>query len=219
MNREELARHLDFTLLRPDTTADDVRRLCDDAVRLAVYAVCVPPSRVALAGHHLETSAVKVITVAGFPLGGEDSDTKRYQVEAAIDNGAQEIDVVMNVGWLKDGEDGLVLRELRDIAEAADQRPVKVILETGLLARDEILPACRLAVEAETQFVKTATGLVPRGATVADILLIREAVGPQFGVKAAGGIRDAATAIAMIEAGASRIGTSAASAVLSGLAA
>jgi deoxyribose-phosphate aldolase len=214
MNVRELASYIDFTLLRPEAAADDFRVLAEAARRWAVYAVCVPPSRVVLARHLLEDTTIKVCTVAGFPLGHNDADSKRFEVEAAVDNGAHEIDVVMNVGLFKDGDETGVLRELRDVVEAADERPVKVILETGLLERSEIESACRLVIESEADFVKTSTGFGPRGATVADVRLIRETVGPKFGVKAAGGIRDLETMRAMLDAGANRIGTSAAVAIL-----
>jgi len=217
MTTSELAGMLESTLLRPDATTPEIQQLCEEAAALGVYGVCVPGARVVLATHLLEGSPVKVCTVAGFPLGHEDPDAKRFQVEAAIDNGAQEIDVVLNIGRLKDGDDVFVLRELRDVVEAADERPVKVILETGLLSREEIQRGCHLAAEAEAKFVKTATGFGPRGATVEDVRLLRELVGPRFGVKAAGGIRDTETALAMIEAGANRIGTSSAGAILRGL--
>jgi deoxyribose-phosphate aldolase len=217
MTASELAGKLEATLLRPDATTLEIQRHCEDAAALGVYAVCVAGARVVLATHLLEGSAVKVGTVAGFPLGHEDPDTKRFQVEAAIDNGAQEVDVVLNIGRLKDGDDLFVLRELRDIVEAADERPVKVILETGLLTPDEVKRGCHLAVEAEAAFVKTSTGFGPRGATVEDVRLLRKEVGSRFGVKAAGGIRDTETARAMLDAGANRIGTSSAGAILRGL--
>ncbi len=214
MTAPELARYLDSTLLTPEATAEEIRQLCAEARELGVCAVCVNPSRVVLAVHLLAETNVKVVTVAGFPLGASEADTKRFEVEAAIDSGAQEIDVVLNIGRLKDGDNAYVLRELRDLVEAAEERPVKVILETGLLTNEEIARGCRLTVEADAQFVKTSTGFGPRGATVEDVRLLREAVGPEFGVKAAGGIRDLDTARAMIDAGATRIGTSAAARIL-----
>jgi len=178
------------------------------------HAVCVNGSRVELAGHLLADSDVKVGTVVGFPLGAADPDTKRYETEVAIDQGAQEIDVVMNIGRFKDGDHRYVVRELRDLVEAADGRPVKVILECCLLTDAEIVQACKLAIEAEVHFVKTSTGFNRAGATVEHVRLMRETVGRNCGVKAAGGIRDAATALAMIRAGASRLGTSAGVAIV-----
>jgi len=160
---------------------------------------------------------VKVVAAIGFPLGGVDTDSKRYETEVAVDNGAQEIDVVMNIGRFKSGDDKYVLRELRDVAEAADERIVKVIIEACLLTREEKLRACQIILDSGAHFVKTSTGYSTAGATVDDIKLLREAVGESFGVKASGGIRDYATAVALIEAGANRLGTSNAAAILSGI--
>ena len=204
----ELARYIDHTLLKPEATAKDIERLCAEALEHRFCAVCVNGSRVALALHQLEDTDVKVAAVVGFPLGAMDSDAKRYETEAAIDAGAQEIDMVINVGRFKDGDDAFVLREIRDVVEAADGRPVKVIIETCLLTREEKIRACQLIVESGAQFVKTSTGFNSAGATLEDVKLLRETVGPKFGVKAAGGVRDLATALAMIEAGATRLGTS-----------
>jgi len=212
-----LARAIDHTLLKPDATLRDIKRICGEAREHNFHGVCVNSSWVVEARHLLAGSDVKVATVIGFPLGAADSDTKRFETEAAIDNGAQEIDVVINIGRLKDGDDSYVLRELRDVAEAADERPVKVILETCLLSREEKIRACQLAVDSGAQFVKTSTGFASRGATVEDVKLLREIVGDKFGVKAAGGIRDALTALAMLEAGAVRLGTSAGVTILRGL--
>jgi deoxyribose-phosphate aldolase len=180
--------------------------------------VCVNGSWVAAARHFLDGSDVKVASVVGFPLGAMSSDVKRYETEVAIDDGAHEIDVVLNVARLKAGDDKYVLRELLDVVEAADERTVKVILETCLLTDAEKVRACQLVVESGAQFVKTSTGFSTAGATVADVKLMRETVGPQFGVKASGGVRDAATALAMIEAGATRLGTSSGIAIIKGLA-
>ena len=165
-------------------------------------------SWVTQARHFLDGCDVKVATVVGFPLGATDSDTKRFETEAAIDNDAEEIDVLINIGRLKDGDDEYVLRELRDVVEAAAERPVKVIIETCLLTNAEKIRACRIVLEAGAQFVKTSTGFSTGGATVEDVKLLREIVGEKFGVKAAGGIRDTQTALSMIEAGATRLGTS-----------
>ena len=216
MKAQDLARYIDHTLLRADATAKDIERLCAEAREHHFYAVCVNGSWVVQARHLLDGSAVKVATVVGFPLGATDSDTKRFETEAAIDNGAQEIDVVINLGRLKDGNYDYVLRELRDVAEAADERPVKVILETGLLTHEEKIRACRLVLDSGAQFVKTSTGFSSGGATIEDVELLREIVGEKFGVKAAGGIRDAPTALAMIEAGATRLGTSSGMAIVRG---
>ena len=216
MSPRDLARHIDHTLLRADATAEDIRRLCAEAREHHFWSVCVNASRVVLAASLLEESDVHVAAVVGFPLGATDADAKRFETELVVDLGAQEVDVVLNVGRLRDGDDRHVLRELRDVVEAASGVPVKVILETCLLTREEKLRACSLAVEAGARFVKTSTGFSTGGAVVEDVRLMREAVGPKVGVKASGGIRDTATALAMIAAGANRLGTSAGVAIVRG---
>ena len=213
-----LARYLDHTLLKPDATAQDIEQLCREAMESHFWSVCVNSSRVAQAYALLENSGVKVACTVGFPLGAMTADAKRLEVEAAIDDGAQEIDVVLNIGRLKDGDDAYVLRELRDVVDAAEERTVKVILETCLLTRDEKIRACQLVVESGAHFVKTSTGFSTGGATTHDVQLMRECVGPKFGVKASGGIRDAKIALGMIESGATRLGTSASVAIVKGLA-
>lgn len=219
LSAEQLAGHIDHTLLKADATSKDIERLCAEARAYTFNSVCVNSSRIVEARHFLEGSNIRVTSVVGFPLGAMSTDAKRFETEAAVDDGAHEIDVVLNIGRLKDGDDGFLLRELRDIVEAADERPVKVILETCLLTDDEKVRACKLVVESGAHFVKTSTGLGTRGATIADVKLMRATVGPKFGVKASGGIRDAKTAIAMIEAGATRLGVSAGVAIVKGLAA
>jgi len=204
----DLARYIDYTLLKPEATAAQIARLCAEARTHGFFAVCVNGSRVELARHCLEDSPVQVAAVVGFPLGAMSGDVKRYETEAAVDDGAQEIDVVLNIGRLKDGDDRYVLRELRDVVEAADERTVKVILETCLLTEAEKIRACRLVVEAGAHFVKTSTGFGAGGATLEDVRLLRATVGPGLGVKAAGGIRTVAAARAMIAAGATRLGVS-----------
>ena len=214
----QLAAYIDHTLLKADATAKDIEKLCAEARENQFYSVCVNGSWVGQARHFLEGTGVKVASVVGFPLGAMSSDAKRFETEAAIDDGAQEIDVVINIGRLKAGEDKYVLRELCDVVEAADEWPVKVILETCLLTREEKIRACQLAVESGARFVKTSTGFNTGGAMVEDVKLMRETVAPKFGVKASGGIRDTQTALAMIEAGATRLGTSASIAIVKGLA-
>lgn len=213
----QLAGLIDHTLLKPDAMAAQIEKLCAEARAHNFFSVCVNGSWVSAARHYLDGSDVKVTSVAGFPLGAMASDVKRYETEAAVDDGAHEIDVVLNIAWLKAGEDRHVLRELADVVEAADERTVKVILETCLLTDEEKVRACKLVVESGAHFVKTSTGFSTAGATAADVKLLRETVGPKFGVKASGGIRDAKTALAMIEAGATRLGTSSGIAIVSGL--
>jgi deoxyribose-phosphate aldolase len=218
INAQSLARYIDHTLLKPDATACDIEQLCHEAMEHRFWSVCVNGARVAQAYALVENSGVKVAGTVGFPLGAMSADVKRFEVEAAIDDGAQEIDVVLNIGKLKDGDDQFVLRELRDVVEAAEERTVKVIIETCLLAREEKIRACKLVVESGAHFVKTSTGFSTAGATTHDVQLLRECVGPDFGVKASGGIRDATIALGMIQAGATRLGTSAGVAIIKGLA-
>lgn len=219
LSARELAQYIDHTLLLPEATRADVARLCQEAREWKFHSVCVHGSRVAQACALLEDSEVKVCAVAGFPLGAMDADAKRYETEVAVDLGASEIDVVLNVGRLKDGDHAYIVRELRDVVEAADERVVKLILETVLLTNEEKVLACRLAMEAEVHFVKTCTGFNGGGATVEDVRILRETVGRNCGVKASGGVRDLAKAMALIQAGASRIGTSAGPTIMQGLAA
>jgi deoxyribose-phosphate aldolase len=216
LSPRDLARHIDHTLLKADARASDIEKLCAEARQHAFWSVCVNGSRVTQAAALLEDSGVKVAAVVGFPLGAMDSDAKRFETEGVIDLGAQEIDLVLNIARLKDGDDRYVLREIRDVVEAAQGALVKVILETCLLTREEKLRACSLSVEAGARFVKTSTGFSTGGATIEDIRLMREAVGPKIGVKASGGIRDTATALAMIAAGATRLGTSVGVAIVDG---
>lgn len=212
----ELARYIDHTLLKPEATKTQIEQLCTEAAEHQFASVCVNGSRVELAYSRLEESDVQVCTVVGFPLGAMDADAKRYETEAAVDAGANEIDMVMNVGRFQDGELDYIVREIRDVVEAADDRIVKVILETCLLTNDEIVQACKLVTQAQAHFVKTSTGFNSAGATLEHVKLMRETVGQFAGVKAAGGVRNAADAQAMIEAGATRIGTSNGVAIVSG---
>ncbi len=213
---KDLARFLDHTLLSPAATRAQIERLCAEARAHGFHSVCVHGGRVALAKHLLEGSQVQVASVVGFPLGAMDRDAKRYETEAAVDCGADEIDMVMDLGAFKDGDHKAVVRDIRDVAEAADDRIVKVILETCLLTEPEIVTACLLAVEAQAHFVKTSTGFGKAGATVAHVRLMRQTVADHAGVKASGGIRDEAAARAMIAAGATRLGTSASVAIVGG---
>ena len=190
-------------LVRPESTRQDLEKLCAAARARGFHCVCVSGSRVELARTLLEDSEVQVTGLVGFPLGTADSDAKRYETEVAIDHGAQEIETVLNVGRLKDGDHRYVLRELRDIAEAADERPVKVILETSLLTSEERTLACEIALDSGVRCVCTSL-LAP--ATAEEVQSLRAAAGEKFGVKAAG-LKDLQTALVLIEAGATRLGT------------
>jgi deoxyribose-phosphate aldolase len=217
LSSAQLAACIDHTLLKADATAKDIEKLCAEAREHQFYSVCIHGSWLDLAGHFLQDTSVKIACVVGFPLGAVPADVKRFETEAAIDDGAQEIDLVINIGRLKEGDDKYVLRELRDVVEAADERLVKVILETCLLTREEKIRACHLVLDSGARFVKTSTGFGTGGAMMEDVQLLRETVGPKFGVKASGGIRDTKTALAMIAAGATRLGTSASVAIVKGL--
>ena len=202
--------YIEHTLLKPEATHEGIINLCREAQEAELFAVCVNPWNVALAKETLKGSAVKVVTVVGFPLGATFSRIKALEGELAIQDGADEIDMVMNIGALKNGLYSEVVEDIQKVVIAAEKHPVKVIIETCLLTDEEKIRAVKLIAQGGAQFVKTSTGFNKAGATINDVkLLRREADKYGLGVKAAGGIRDAATAKAMLEAGADRIGTSA----------
>lgn len=209
-------KYIDHTLLKPETTASMIDKLCAEAKQYDFASVCVNPAWVKRSAEHLQGTDVKVCTVIGFPLGANTPEVKAFETRDAIANGATEVDMVLNIGALKSGDLDLVKRDVAAVVEAAGNVLVKVILETGLLTDEEKVTACKLCVEAGADYVKTSTGFGPGGATVEDIALMRKTVGPDIGVKASGGVRDRATALAMIEAGATRIGASAGIAIISG---
>ena len=202
---------IDHTLLKPDATRDQVIALCDEAVQYGFHAVMVNPANVALAAARLRGSPVKVGTVVGFPLGANLTVIKLAEAEAALRNGAHELDMVLNIGALKSGDRMLVQQEMRSLARLAHDRGaiLKVILETCLLNQVEKILVCSLALEESVDFVKTSTGFADAGATAADVVLMRGVVGHKIGVKAAGGIRTATQFVDMLDAGANRIGSSA----------
>jgi deoxyribose-phosphate aldolase len=210
-NWHSAASLIDHTLLKPEATRQEVKALCDEAVRYGFHAVVVNPTNVAFAVAQVRGASVKVGTVVGFPLGANLTVTKVAEAEAALRNGAQELDVVLNIGALKSGERVLVQTEMRSLAQLAHAQGglLKVILENALLSQVEKILACALAVEAGVDFVKTSTGFAASGATAADVVLMRGVVGLKIGVKAAGGIRTAAQFMDMVDAGANRIGASA----------
>jgi deoxyribose-phosphate aldolase len=205
-SRTEFAGFLDHTLLAPAAPRDAVLKLCDDAREYSFHGVCVYGSRVGLAYSRLEDTDIKITALVGFPFGAGDSDAKRYEAEVAVDQGAHEIDFVLNLGWLQDGNQAEILREMRDIAEAADERPVKIIWEAGLLTEEEERAACSLALDSGAQFISVGTGLGPSVSST-DVQRLRTIVGPKFGIKASGRINDPLTALELIEAGANRLGT------------
>ena len=210
MKKEELAKFIDHTNLKPNATRDDIKKLCDEALKYGFYAVCVNPYRVKDARDFLKGSDVKIAAVVGFPLGATYPEVKVQETIMAIKDGAEEIDMVMNIGAMKDGDYDAVYNDIRAVVEAAHSMgaKVKVILETCYLTQEEIAKACEIAVRADADFVKTSTGFGAWGAREEDVKLMRKTVGPEIGVKAAGGIRTAAEAIKMLEAGANRIGAS-----------
>ncbi|MFW9991096.1 MAG: deoxyribose-phosphate aldolase [Candidatus Odinarchaeota archaeon] len=217
-----LAQYIDHTLLKPDATEEQIRKLCEEAKQYKFASVCVNPTNVALAAKFLkESPLVKVCTVIGFPLGATTPTVKAVETRDAIANGAQEIDMVINVGALKSGNDDLVRKDIEAVVNAAKAGSalVKVILETALLSKEEIVKGSLLAKLAGADFVKTSTGFSSGGATVEDVALMRKTVGPEMGVKASGGVRTQEDAEKMIKAGATRIGASASVAIVKGAAA
>jgi deoxyribose-phosphate aldolase len=211
----ELAAMIDHTLLKADAVAPQIKELCQQACDYGFASVCVNPFWVPLAHQLLVATPVKICTVIGFPLGAINTASKAFEASAAIDAGASEVDMVLNVGALKSGEHGQVSADIAKVVQAArGMAIVKVILETCYLSDAEKVAACEIAKAAGADFVKTSTGFGPGGATVADITLMRRIVGPEMGVKASGGIRDYETAIAMARAGATRIGASASIAIV-----
>ena len=212
----KLNKFIDHTILKPETTQEQVEKILSEAKEYDFASVCVNPTWVSLAAESLKDSDVKVCTVIGFPLGANTSAVKAFETEDAIANGADEIDMVINIGALKAGNDALVLDDIKAVVDASGDKLVKVIIETCLLTDDEKVRACQLSKEAGADYVKTSTGFSTGGATVADVTLMRKTVGPDMGVKASGGARSYEDAIAFIEAGASRIGASSGVAIMNG---
>ena len=213
-----LAKMIDHTLLKPDATQQEIAQLCFEARKYGFASVCVNPTWVSLCAQLLQGSPVKVCTVIGFPLGATSSETKAFETETAIRQGATEIDMVINIGALKARDLETVAKDIRGVVKAAHSHGiiVKVIIETVLLNDEEKTIACLLSKEADADFVKTSTGFAGGGATVHDVELMRKTVGPQMGVKASGGVRTFEDADAMIKAGATRIGASAGVKILQG---
>jgi deoxyribose-phosphate aldolase len=212
----QTARYVDHTLLKPNATQEEIAKLCQEARDYCFASVCVNPSYVAFSAQLLRGSGVKVCTVVGFPLGSTTPTVKAIEARDAIANGADEIDMVINVGALKSGNDVVVFDDIKAVREATRGRVLKVILETSFLTKEEKVRACAMSKKAGADFVKTSTGFGGGGATVEDIKLMRETVGPHMGVKASGGIRDTQAAEQMIAAGATRLGTSASVAIVTG---
>ncbi len=210
MKREELARYIDHTNLKMDAGREDIRKLCEEAIKYNFYAVCVNPYRVRDAKEFLKKSDIKVASVVGFPLGANTIDVKVHETIKSIVDGAEEIDLVMNIGAFKDGDYDYVAREIETVAEVCHgmNALLKVIIETSLLNEDEIKKAAKIVVENGGDFVKTNTGFMKRGVSIRDVEIIKKAIGNKAGIKASGGIRDAEFAISLIKAGATRLGAS-----------
>lgn len=213
----ELNRMIDHTILKPEATEAAVQKIIDEAKEYNFFSVCINPCWVAFASEQLADTDVAVCTVIGFPLGANTPEVKAYEAADVIKNGANEVDMVINIGALKSQQYDHVRQDIQGIVDAAKGKAlVKVIIETALLTDEEKVKACELAKEAGADFVKTSTGFSTGGAKVADIRLMRETVGPDMGVKASGGVHNAEEALAMIEAGATRIGASTGVAIVSG---
>ncbi|VVP90800.1 Deoxyribose-phosphate aldolase 1 [Pseudomonas fluorescens] len=213
---QALAQFIDHTLLAPDASREQIATLCREAQEHGFYSVCVNSGQVPHAAQCLAGHPVKVCAVVGFPLGAGLSDSKAFEAGRAIAAGAGEIDMVLNIGWLKDGLYDQVQADIALVKQACAGVPLKVILETCLLTDAEKIKACEICRELKVAFVKTSTGFSRSGATVEDVTLMRRTVGAGIGVKASGGVRDYPTALAMIEAGATRLGTSSGIAIISG---
>lgn len=215
---ENLEKYIDHTLLKPDATKEQLQQLLKEAKEYGFASVCVNPYWVSYSYEYLKDSDVKVCTVIGFPLGATTTETKVYETKQAIENGAMEVDMVINIGELKSGNESVVQKDIESVVNAAQGKALtKVIIETALLTEEEKIKACQLSKSAGADFVKTSTGFSGGGASEADIKLMRETVGPDMGVKASGGVRNYSDAITMIEAGATRIGASAGIDIVKGL--
>lgn len=217
MKKEELAKMIDHTILKPEAGAEELKKVCEEAAKYGFASVCINPCNVAKASELLKGSSVKVCTVIGFPLGANTSAVKAFEAKEAVENGANEVDMVINIGRLKDKDYDYVKNDIKAVVESVSKKAlVKVIIETCLLSDEEKVSACKLAKEAGADFVKTSTGFSKAGAKAEDIKLMRETVGKDMGVKASGGVRTYADAVKMVEAGASRIGASASISICEG---
>ena len=216
MNKK-IANMIDHTILKATTTKEDVVKICNEAKEYGFFSVCINPANIELAKEELKGSDVKVCTVIGFPLGANTSAVKAFETKDAIAKGADEVDMVINIGALKDKNYELVYEDIKAVVDAvAGKAIVKVIIETSLLSKAEKIRASELSKKAGADFVKTSTGFSTGGATLEDVKLMRATVGPEMGVKASGGVRSYEDAVAMVEAGATRIGASSGIAIVEG---
>lgn len=207
MNTETLLSYVDHTLLSPKAAWEEIRALCLEGLNYHTASVCIPPCYVSQAKKLLKDQ-LPICTVIGFPHGNSTTASKVFETQDAVENGADEIDMVINIGWLKDGLDGQVLEEIRQVRQACKDQILKVIIETCLLTQEEKIRMCEIVTQSGADFIKTSTGFAGGGATLSDIQLFASHVGPNVKIKAAGGISSLEDAEAMIEAGASRLGTS-----------
>lgn len=208
MDSKQVVKMIDHTLLKADATKEQIKKLCEEAKQFQFATVCVNPANVSYSSELLNGTDVGVCTVIGFPLGASSSKVKAFETKQAIEDGATEVDMVINIGALKSGNTELVKEDIKAVVNAAGSTPVKVIIESCLLTDEEKVITCKLSKEANAAFVKTSTGFSTGGATAEDIALMRKTVGPDMGVKASGGVRSLETAIKMIENGATRLGSS-----------
>ena len=213
-NNMNIASYIDHTVLAANATRDKIEKLCAEAKEWHFASVCVNTCWTAFCAEKLKGTGVNVCTVVGFPLGAMCTKAKAFEAKCAIEDGATEVDMVINIGWLKDGKDDLVENDIREVKKACGDKHLKVIIETCLLTDEEKVRACKLSVKAGADFVKTSTGFSTAGAKAEDVALMRKTVGPNVGVKAAGGIRTYDDAMKMIEAGANRLGCSAGIAIV-----
>ena len=216
MNTKQIAHYIDHTALTAEKTDADILKLCDEAIEHQFFSVCINSCHIPLAKQKLAGSNVKICTVVGFPLGANLSSVKAFETQEAIAAGANEIDMVINVGWIKSNKWSAVKEDIQAVLNACNGTPLKVILETCLLTKEEIVQACEICKALKVAFVKTSTGFNKGGATMEDVALMKQTVG-DIGVKASGGIRDTQTALVMIQAGATRIGASAGIAIIHGV--
>lgn len=212
----KIASYIEHTILAANAQQEKLKSLCEEAKKYKFATVCVNSCNVSFCARELYGSGVKVCSVVGFPLGAMTTPAKAFEAACAVEDGAEEIDMVINVGWLKDKKDNLVEQDIRQVKKACEGKVLKVIIETCLLTEEEKVRACKLCVNAGADFVKTSTGFSTAGAKVEDVALMRKTVGPNIGVKAAGGIRDYKTAVDMVNAGANRLGCSAGIAIVKG---
>lgn len=216
MQAKEIAKFIDHTALSAEKNEQDIIKLCDEAIENGFFSVCINSGYIPLAKEKLQGANVKICTVVGFPLGANLSSVKAFETQEAIRAGADEIDMVINIGWIKSQKWQEVKADIQAVLQACNGIPLKVILETCLLTKEEIVQACEICKALNVAFVKTSTGFNKGGATVEDVTLMKQVVG-EIGVKASGGVRDTQTALAMMGAGATRIGASAGIAIIKGL--